>query len=196
MQFDLKDLESKIARVKEISAKGEFSTILIAALNTGNGLMQARVFRLNQDIEGNDFGGYIGKKVSLTEYQKAKLLASTTSKTDLKRIKANLDVALTAYQRKRVNKGRQILKKDLEFSGGLRKSLEIQIENEKAGILTFNTDESALIARGQENQITNIRNGLPGSSKGDGVKIFALTEEEKKEVIDQAKILINEVLKP
>lgn len=195
MPFDFSNIEDRIAELRGKTGGAVIGDILISALNTGNGLMQARVFRANQDVEGNSFGEYIGKKVNLTEAQKAKLLSSTTSKTDLKRIKRNLSESLTSYQRKRVNKGRQILRKDLEFSGGLRKSIEIQIENEKAGILTFNTDESALIARGQENQITNIRNGLPGSSKGDGVKIFALTESEKSEVIDQVKILVNELLK-
>ena len=195
MPFDFTNLEDRIAELRQKTGGAVLGDVLISALNTGNGLMQARVFRGNQDIEGNSFGDYIGAKKALTEGQKAKLLSSTNSKTDLKRIKRNLEIELTSYQRKRVNKGRQIDHKDLEFSGGLRKAIEVQIESEKVGVLTFNNDDAALIARGQENQITNIRNGGKGYVQGDGTKIFALNENEKDQVIEQVHLLISEFIK-
>jgi len=179
-------------RLPDIANNGGWGDVLISALNTGNGLMQARIFRENKDVEGNDFGIYIGNKKNLTAAAKLKLLSSTTSRTDLKRIKANIDLALTPYQRKRVNKGRQIGHKDLEFTGGLRKSIEIQLESENVGVITFNYDKAAQTAQGQENQITNIRNGLKGTTQGNGTKIFALNTDEKSNVSEQVHLLVKQ----
>lgn len=172
-----------------------FGDIILAALNTGNGLMQQRIFRDNLDTKNNNFGSYIGEKKNLTDYQKQRLLSSTKSKTDLVRIKKNLNLSLTQYERKRVNKGRQIAKKDLEFTGDLRKSIEIQVKSENEGVIEFRTEQAALIARGQENQITNIRNGIKGTTKGDGIKIFTLNESERLQVTEQVKLLIDEMFK-
>jgi hypothetical protein len=102
---------------------------------------------------------------------------------------------LTSYQRKRLSKGRQVDKKDLEFTGELRRSIETRAD-EKSAVLEFSNDESALIARGQENQITNIRNSQSGSTKGDGIRIFNLSEDERTEIVEQGQELINQILKP
>jgi hypothetical protein len=123
-------------------------------------------------------------------------LFSDPSKTDKKRIKNAAPLELTSYQRKRAFKGRQVAKKDLEFTGGLRRAIETQIESEKAAVLNFNNDEAAKIARGLENQTTNIRNGRKGITKGNGTKIFSLNKNEKTEVVEQGIELIKEILKP
>lgn len=196
MSFDIKILSDKINKIKESYENGKFADALVVALNEGNGLMQQRVFTQNTDIEGNDFGKYIGKrKRKLQDRDILRTLFSTTSKTDRKRIKANSTEDLTSYQRKRVNKGRQILKKDLEFSGGLRRAIETQIENEKAVVLEFNNDKAALIAKGQEAQISNIRGGQKGTTKGTGTRIFTFNSSEKEKVGETGKELIIEILK-
>ena len=83
------------------------------------------------------------------------------------------------------------------MEGSLRRSIETVVENEKAAIINFSNDESAAIAHGQEQQITNIRNGKPGITKGTGaIKIFNLDTKEREEVTEQGTILINEILKP
>jgi hypothetical protein len=189
MAFDTTILQKKIEGLKEAFDNGNFGDALVDSLNTGNGLMQQRVFQQNKDVEGNDFGKYVGRK------RKARLIVSK-NKTQNKRNKAIAGQDLTTYQRKRALKGRQILKKDLEFTGGLRRAIETAIEDEKSAVLTFNNDEAAKIARGQENQITNIRKGGKGSSKGDGVKIFRLNTSEKEQVIEQGVELIKEILRP
>lgn len=199
MPFDITILSNKIQGLKEAFENGNFADALVGALNTGNGLMQQRVFQENQDIKGQSFGKYIGK--TQTERQAgravARALFTTTSKTDKKRIKAAATLELTAYQRKRANKGRQVLKKDLEFTGGLRRAIETQIEDEKAAVLQFNNTDAANIARGQEQQITNIRNGQKGSTKGTGAtKIFTFNENEKEQVGEQGSELIKQILKP
>lgn len=187
--FDTTILTKKIEGLKEAYENGRFSDALVGALNTGNGAMQQRVFTQNKDVEGNDFGVYVGKK------RKVKFQPST-NRTQNKRNKAIAGLDLTSYQRKRAKAGRQVAKKDLEFSGGLRRAIETQIENEKSAVLQFNNDEAAKIAKGQEAQITNIRKGGKGTTKGKGVKIFTLDKTEKETVVEQGKELIIQILKP
>lgn len=187
--FDLNILKQKIQGLKEAYENGRFGDALVGALNTGNGMMQQRIFTQNEDIEGNGFGQYIGKK------RKVRLEVSK-NRTQNKRNKAIAGLDLTSYQRKRAKAGRQINKKDLEFSGGVRRAIETQIENDKAAVLHFNNNEAAKIAKGQEAQITNIRNGRKGTTKGEGIKIFTLDKTEKETVIEQGKELIIQILKP
>jgi hypothetical protein len=194
--FDLNILKKKIDGLKEAYENGKFGDALIGAVNTGNGLLQQRVFTQNEDVEGNGFGQYIGKKRKLSNRDlEVSLLFAARSKTTQKRIKANADVELTSYQRKRAHAGRQTTKKDLEFTGGTRRAIETQLENDKAAVIQFNNDQAAKIAKGQEAQITNIRNGGKGTTKGTGVKIFTLNKTEKETVVEQGKELIIQILK-
>lgn len=191
MPFDLTILTKKIEGLKEAFENGKFGDALVGALNTGNGMMQQRIFQETQDVKGQSFGKYVGKK------RKARVLPITKNRTQNKRNKAIAGQDLTAYERKRALKGRQILKKDLEFSGGLRRAIETQIEGEKAAVLEFNNDLAAKIAKGQEQQIENIRNGGSGTTKGTGAtKIFSLNDKEKETVVDQGSELIKQILKP
>ncbi len=195
MPFDINILKAKIEAIKQAYENGRFADALVGALNTGNGLMQQRIFVGTKDIEGNDFGPYVGKKSSLSARNKAKLLGSASA-TDKKRIKAAAGLELTPYQRKRANKGRQILRKDLEFTGGLRRAIETAVENEKSAVIQFNNREAAIVASGQEAQITNIRSGKKGTTKGTGIKIFTLDQKERQQVDEQGLELINEILIP
>lgn len=188
MNFDITILTKKVEKLKQSFDSGKFADALVGAMNSGNGMMQNRIFGDNQDIKGNSFGVYVGKT------HRAKLLKSK-NRTQNKRLKAIAGLELTSYQRKRAKSGRQIAVKDLELTGGLRKSIETVIENEKSVILAFNNDQAAKIARGQENQITNIRAGKTGITKGNGIKIFTFNEKEKENVGDQGKKLILEILK-
>ncbi len=189
MSFDVTILQGKVDKIKQAFDNGKFADVLVGAINSGSGLMQQRVFQGNEDIKGNSFGKYIGRT------SKARLIVPK-NRTQNKRNKAIAGQDLTSYQRKRALKGRQILKKDLEFDGGLRRAIEVQIENEKAVILEFNNLDAAKIARGQENQITNIRNGGKGTTKGDGVKIFTFNDSEREQVTEQGHELLIQILKP
>lgn len=195
MPFDLNILNEKIKGIKGAFLNGRFADALAGAVNEGNGKMQQRVFQANEDVNGQGFGQYIGIKKKQSDRSQLRSLFSTTSKTDKKRIKKSAGLSLTSYQRKRAKAGRQVLKKDLEFTGALRRAIETQIENEKFAVLTFNNDEAAKIAKGQENQISNIRNGVTATTKGAGTKIFRLNKTEKEEVIEQGTELIKQILK-
>ena len=197
MPFDINILAGKIEGIKKAFENGRFGDALVGALNSGNGLMQQRIFQENLDVKGQSFGKYIGKKSKQSDRAQVKALFSTTSKTDKKRIKASAGLELTYWQRKRAGKGLQVVKKDLEFSGGLRRAIETQIENEKAAVLQFNNTEAAKIAKGQEQQIHNIRNGSTANTKGSGaVKIFTLNDKEREQVTEQGAELITQILKP
>lgn len=187
--FEIGVLEKRIKAIKDAFDAGRFGEALIGALNTGNGLMQDRIFGQNKDVEGNSFGVYIGRP------RKARLIKSANQLQN-KRNKAIAGLRLTPYQRKRARLGRQFDHKDLELRGELRRSIQTQLEGEKSAVIEFSNIESALIARGQENQITNIRNGSKAVTKGNGIKIFNLNQDEREQVIEQGKELINEILKP
>lgn len=190
MSFDITILKAKIDAIKKAYESGRFGDALVGALNTGSGLMQQRVFQNNTDVKGQSFGEYIGKK------RKVRLVVSE-NRTQNKRNKAIAGLDLTSYQRKRAAKGRQILKKDLEFTGGVRRAIETQIENEKSVVLQFNNDQAARIARGQEQQIHNIRAGGKGTTKGSGAtRIFTFDEKEREQVTEQGAELIKQILKP
>lgn len=183
MSFDTTILPDKIEKLKQKFEQGNFADALVGAVNTGNGLLQQRIFTLNQDVLGNSFGPYIGKKT------KAKAAASASKKN-----KAIAALPLTSYQRKRAAAGRQILRKDLEFTGNLRRSIVTAVQNEKAAVIEFNNDEAAMIAKGQEIQITNIRSGGKGTTRGVGIKIFRLNQKEKEITIEQGLELIKQEL--
>lgn len=189
MPFDTTILNKKIDGFKEALQNGRFGDALAGALKTVNDTMRNRIFDSNVDTEGQSFGQYIGKK------RKVKLVKSK-NRTQNKRNKNVAGLFLTAYQEKRARLGRPISRKDLEFSGGLRRAIETQVENEKAAVLQFSNDFAATVAHGQENQISNIRNGVGGSTKGSGTKIFRLNQVEKEQVIDQGTELIKQILKP
>lgn len=195
--FDLNILSKKIEGLKEAFQNGRFGDALVGALNTGNGLLQQRVFQNNQDVMGNSFGFYVGVKSKQSDRAQLKQLFGTKSKTDKKRIKSAAAQSLTSYQRKRAAKGRQTAKKDLEFYGGLRRAIETQVEGEKAAVLQFNNTQAAKVAKGQEQQIHNLRSGGKGTTKGTGApRIFTLDEKEKEQVVEQGAELIKQILKP
>lgn len=196
MSFDITILKVKIDAIKKAYENGRFGDALVGALNTGSGLMQQRVFQNNTDVKGQSFGKYIGTGKKQSDRAQVTALFGAT-KTDKKRIRASAGLELTSYQRKRANKGRQVLKKDLEFTGGVRRAIETQIESEKSVVLQFNNDQAAKIARGQEQQIHNIRTGGKGTTKGSGAtRIFTFDEKEREQVTEQGKELIKQILKP
>lgn len=84
------------------------------------------------------------------------------------------------YKKKRVNKGRQIVRKDLEFDGTLRRAIEVVTVNNTKAEIRLTDDDSANIARWQEQQIYNIRTGVPpNEASGGRVPIFELNDDEK-----------------
>lgn len=97
------------------------------------------------------------------------------------------------YERDREREGRQITRKDLEFEGTLRRAIEvITVNNLKAEVRITNAT-SAEIARFQEQQIYNLRNGLPANqANGNKVPIFEFSELELQIVKDTTRELLRQ----
>jgi hypothetical protein len=95
------------------------------------------------------------------------------------------------YIRKRQKNGRQVGKKDLEFEGSIRRAIEVvTVSNTKAEAL-FTDDDSADIARWQEQQIYNLRNGRPANEASGGkVAIFEFNELELEIVQTTTRALL------
>lgn len=83
------------------------------------------------------------------------------------------------YARDRRREGRQTARKDLEFNGTLRRAIEVvTVHNARAEIRITNNDQ-ADIARWQEQQVYNLRNGRPANEASGGrVPIFELNPTE------------------
>ena len=83
------------------------------------------------------------------------------------------------HERDRKSKGRQIGRKDLELNGTLRRAIEVVTVNNTKAEIRITNEESAKIARYQEQQIHNLRSGLPANEASGGkVPIFELDQDE------------------
>jgi hypothetical protein len=83
------------------------------------------------------------------------------------------------YERDRRQAGRQIGRKDLEMTGSLRRAIEIITVNQTAAQVRITNQEDAEKAAFQEQQIYNLRNGLPANeASGQAVPIFEFNAEE------------------
>jgi hypothetical protein len=83
------------------------------------------------------------------------------------------------YERDRQRAGRQVGRKDLEMQGSLRRSIEVVTVNQTKAEIRITNQADAEKAYFQEQQIYNLRNGLPANQEsGQLVPIFDLTEGE------------------
>jgi len=83
------------------------------------------------------------------------------------------------YERDRRRAGRQTARKDLEFTGTLRRSIEVVSVNNARAEIRITNPEEADIARKQEEMIFNLLNDLPYNAYGSGkVPIFELNADE------------------
>jgi hypothetical protein len=97
------------------------------------------------------------------------------------------------YIRYRRDNGRQVGRKDLEFTGSLRYSIQtVAVNNLKAEIRITNAKDADK-ARKQEVQIYNLRNNLPfDAESGQKVPIFELSDEERDIAITMTKELLQQ----
>lgn len=97
------------------------------------------------------------------------------------------------YAAKRKNAGRQISKKDLEFTGSLRRSIEVVTVNNTKAEIRITNDNDATIARHLETQTYSLLNGLPGNSPASGkLPIFELSNDELEIVRTNTRELLKQ----
>lgn len=83
------------------------------------------------------------------------------------------------YERDRRREGRQTSRKDMEMTGSLRRAIEVVAVNNTKAEVRITNDEDADKARHQEQQIFNLRNGLPANqANGSVVPIFEFNADE------------------
>lgn len=88
-----------------------------------------------------------------------------------------------SYKKKRLKKSRQISRKDLDVTGGLRNSIKLRKLKDNV-LLEFVDDKAVLIAEGQERQIGQIQSGSKVNMRSPKKTIiFKLSKKEAEEVI-------------
>lgn len=160
MRSNIDSVIEKFKMMADNAANIDFSESLIGGANAARGKMNFRIFNSGKDANGAPFGVYTGKKISKK-------------------------IPFTPYELKRVSKGRQILKKDLEFYGALRRGIVIVKKDQKMVVCTIVNAQLILIADYQEEQIGKIR-------KTGKVRIFALSQEERSFFITNTSALLKQ----
>jgi hypothetical protein len=95
------------------------------------------------------------------------------------------------YARDRRRHGRQTARKDLEYDGTVRRSIEVVTVNNKRAEIRFTNDQTAKIGRYQEQQIFNLRANRPANEASGGrVPIFELSPQEKAVVQSTTQSLL------
>lgn len=165
------NIEDVIKKLEEFSRNGghiDLTDALVAAVNDARARLQFRIFNTGQDSNNESLGVYVGVK--------------KPTRID--------PLAATPYERKRRRYGRQILYKDLEFFGTLRRAI-VTANSYNEAVCIFNSPVEADIAIYQEQQIASIRATGSTKSVSGRVPIFVLSTQEKEELIK----IINEGLK-
>lgn len=172
------NLDQIIARFKLIKADVltvDFSDALLGGVNQAKARMDNRIFNQGQDAENKSLGKYRGRKkrVSQSRFE--------GRKTDFLfgDISGNNPLNLSEYELKRVEKGRQVRYKDLEFFGSLRRGIVVIKESNTSVICAIPNEALFNIAKAQEQYLKTT--------------IFALSEEEKKEMVFVVTTLVKQI---
>lgn len=148
----------KFQQVSQDARNIDFSEALIGGTNAARGKMSFRIFNKGLDAFNLPFGGYVGPKV--------------------------IKKTFTLYEYKRVKAGRQIARKDEEFTGDLRRSIKVVKRQTNSVVCAIVNPKLAKIATYQEAQLTHIQKRP--------VVIWRLTEEENKFYRDNVSALLKQ----
>ncbi len=182
IKSNIEELIKKYETAVKNAGAFDFSEALFIGVNSAMGAMKFRIFNTGKAKDNTPFGKYVGKRGKITG---RRLGGNTDDVGDVyikkqvkkaqKKLKTNAeatgDTEFTEYEKKRLADGRQIVYKDLEFTGALRRSIVVAKDEDNRVICYFNSQDLAEIAKYQEIQIGKI-NG------GGEIIIFAINEEE------------------
>lgn len=193
IKSNIQDLIAKFKKLADDAEKVDFSKALEAGVNAALGQMKQRVFNTGKDSKGIAFGKYVGKKSRATNrrYKIIKFGDDEETAKEKKRLQKRLkknasgNETYTEYEKERLARGRQIKYKDLEMTGGLRRGIVVVVESQTRVSAQIINPQLKLIAEGQEKQISRILN-TP-------VKIWALSEDEKKLLDENTNSAIQEI---
>lgn len=170
-QVNIDELIVKFGKVKQELENVDFSQALVVGVNAAKAKMQYRIFNLGRDKFQNPLGKYRGPK-----FKKATKKELKKFKDPTKFFNKNL---FTPYELKRIKAGRQIIKKDLEFTGALRRGIVVLKENNARVICYIPNAKLFLIAESQETDLNT--------------QIFGLSTEERKILVDNTNAALKQL---
>jgi hypothetical protein len=179
------NIDDVIAKFRGLKGSINPSEALLVGVNAARGQMAFRIFNKGIDAEGKPLGPYSGKKTKRTN-RKFK------SPEVKKRIVGSQSI-FSPYELKRVSHGRQIRFKDEEFTGDLRRAIKVIKQSESLVVCAITNDQLARIADFQEIQIQAIRNGTKPSPGGPKAKVFELSEDERKLLIENTREALKQI---
>lgn len=198
---NISQLIAEFQRIAVAATTLDVSAVLTIGVNTARAKMTNRIFNLGLDAEMVPFGKYTGKTSKITDrkYSSSDDIsdsddpfakkAKKQGKQKLKRLQKNAaqheQSQFTEYEKKRLAHGRQINYKDLEFTGGTRRSLKTQVNGDGV-YAVFDNNENAKIMEYQEIQIGEIR----GSGRA---KIVALSEDERALLVSETNAALKQL---
>lgn len=154
---NINELIQKFKNIREMSENIDPSEALLVGVNAARGAMSNRIFNQGQDSSNNSLGEYKGNRVNVIPKKKQK------NQEFFVGVSVRL---LTPYEKKRVEAGRQVRYKDLEFTGTLRRGIVVIQESQRRVVCSIPNDDLFKIARGQEEQLKT--------------QIFSLSDDERE----------------
>jgi hypothetical protein len=185
---NIQELIDKFKTLSEQAAEIDFSAALLLGAKASMAQMNYRIFNTGKDMDGRPFGEYTGRKFKTSSRRFGYLDEDPLDKSVKKKLDAQKkryeknasDTGredFTEYEKKRLTAGRQIQYKDLEFTGDLRRSIDVVKVSNTAVEVVFKDEENANKAEYQEVQVGEIRGG--GKAP-----IFGQSDSEK-ELMDE-----------
>lgn len=186
LNSNIVEIINKFKTMKNQLQEVDLSEALVFGVNAAKSRMQNRIFDDGHDADNGSLGGYVGKK---SVSKKTKSFGFETDKIAKRQLgvrSGGINVNLTPYEWKRVSNKREIVYKDLEFYGTLRRGIVIIKESSNRVVTAIPNNKLYLIARGQEAQIGGIRGGGPA-------RIFSLSKEEEELLRTNVIAAVNQI---
>jgi len=165
---NINEVIEKFKSKKEMALNVDMSEALVAGVAAARAAQHDRIFQRGLNSSGGSLGLYVGKKKTVKNTYSKFLVGSTTGQ-----------LLLTPYERKRIDAGRQIRYKDLEFTGALRRGMVIIKQSPTLVVCSIPSDDLFIITIGQEEYLK--------------MKIFDLAEFEKEEMSTHVKEISKQI---
>lgn len=141
---NINDVIERFKKIQTDAKNIDFSEALAVGVNAARGEMSNRIFNQGKDSKGTPLGPYKGRKKKANPKFKSEAVK--------KFLVGNL-TDFSPYMMKRINAGRQVNYKDLEFTGDLRRGIKTVKKNNEYVVCAIVNDKLILIAEGQEQQL-------------------------------------------
>lgn len=199
LKSNLDQVIKRLQQLRNEAANLDVTAALLQGVNVARAQMLVRIFNNGLDKGSRSFGKYTGRKHGISSRRfKSRLgkepvaeerrkKVSETKRKFKKNVRDTGDSEFTEYEKRRLEHGRQIRYKDLEFSGSLRRSIITANDGDRKAVCAINNAKEAKIAQYQETQIGGIR------GEGQRARIFGLSDQEKTKLKEETNIALKQV---